>query len=217
MTSDTLVVLVHGFCRHGHNMHFWRDQLSDVFPDIAVADMPATHKSFERCLESLSRTFEEAQASKYKQVFIAGHSMGGLLAREYLAKNRPANVKKLVCVGTPHLGSRLADLALILGFPWSGIVFPPLWALRCAARKKITTPDLPDLEIGVIVSENNAHWPGKLFLSSSADGLVENKSALAADAKSHIILNVPHDPMQYDSKIAQAIKNFFVKGNFEDC
>lgn len=215
MYADTLVVLIHGFCRHGENMHFWQERLSDVFPNIAIADMPATHSSFERCLKSLSDTFEAAQSSKYQQILIAGHSMGGLLAREYLERNRPGNVKRLVCVGTPHYGSRLADWALALGFPWSGLVFPPLWALRCGARRKLTTPAIPGLEIGVIASQNNAHWPGKVFLSKDADGLVESSSALAPDACAQVLVNAPHDPMQYDAEVAALIRSFFINGNFD--
>ena len=61
---------------------------------------------------------------------------------------------------------------------------------------------------------NNAHWPGKLFLSNNADGLVESFSAHADDAKSVAYTQVPHDPMQYDLKIAQLIKEFFRSGEF---
>lgn len=215
MDSDTLVVLVHGFCRSGENMQYWRDSLSDVFSNIICADMPATHGSFKDCLQSLENTIAEAHPEQYKRLFFAGHSMGGLLAREYLEKNRPGNAEKLLCIGTPHYGSRLANWALWLGFPWSGIVFPPLYALRPAARRKLTTPDLPGLKIGVIVSENNGHWPGKVFLSNKADGLVESFSALAPDAGEHAFVDVPHDHMQRDPKVAELIKRFFVNGKFD--
>lgn len=215
MDSETLVVLVHGFCRNGQNMQYWRESLSEVFSNVICADMPATHGSFQDCLHSLENTVAEAHPEKYKRLFFAGHSMGGLLAREYLAKYRPRNAAKLVCVGTPHYGSKLADLALVLGFPWSGIVFPPLWALRGRARRKLTTPEIPGLKIGVIASKNNAHWPGKLFLSKDADGLVESFSALAPDACAQVLVNAPHDPMQYDAEVAALIKRFFVNGKFD--
>lgn len=215
MQRDTLVILAHGFCRSGSNMHFWRDNLADDFPDIVVADMPTTHRSFRCCLENLRRTVEAAQWRKYRQIYLAGHSMGGLLLRELLASEKISNARKLVCVGTPHYGSKLADLALILGFPYSGIIWPPLWALRRGARRKVTTPDIPGLQIGAIVSTNNAHWPGKLFLSNSADGLVESFSALPPDAHEVAYVDAPHDPMQYDLRTVRLIKQFFLHGNFE--
>ncbi|MBE6381273.1 MAG: alpha/beta hydrolase [Lentisphaerae bacterium] len=213
--SDTLVVLVHGFCRHGKNMQFWREHLQDDFPNIAVADMPATHRSFRSCLASLSRTVELARPQLYRRICFAGHSMGGLLLREFLAANPLPNADKLVCVGTPHYGSKLADWALLLGFPYSGLIWPPLWALRPAARKRITTPNIPGLTIGALVSTNNAHWPGKVFLSRSADGLVESFSAEAPDADAIAYVEAPHDPMQYDLKTVQLIRQFFLHGNFD--
>ena len=102
--------------------------------------------------------------------------------REYLAKYRPRNAAKLVCVGTPHYGSKLADLALVLGFPWSGIVFPPLWALRGRARRKLTTPEIPGLKIGVIASKNNALFAVPDMLIGFSNAKLEafsNTSALS--------------------------------------
>ena len=212
MHSDTLVVLIHGFCRGAENLQFWRKSLSDEFENIVCADLPATYSSFERCLEVLQQTFEAAHAEKYSRLFIAGHSMGGLLAREYLQRVKPANAKRLVCVGTPHFGSKLADIALLM--PGAGLIWQPLRALKSSARRVITTPEIDGLEIGAVVGVNNAHWPGKLFLSDSADGLVESFSAHAPDARSVVYTEVPHDPMQYDGEIAALIKKFFLDGEF---
>ncbi len=212
--KDTLVVLAHGFCRNGQDMHFWRDQLKELYSDIVVADMPTTHSSFERCLRILTDTINKAHPERYRNIYFCGHSMGGLLLREYLKRCRPANARKLICVGTPHYGSKLADIALCI--PGSGLIYPPLWALRRGARKTITSPDLPDLEIGVIVSTLNAHWPGKLFLSSESDGLVERSSAHAPDADAAAYVKVPHDYMQRNVEVADLIKKFFKDSIFCD-
>lgn len=41
--------------------------------------------------------------------FVA-HSMGGLVARAYIAKHRPARLGRVVMLGTPNSGSEVADL-----------------------------------------------------------------------------------------------------------
>ncbi len=209
MNSDTLVVLIHGFCRGAEDMQFWKKSLSGQYSNILTPDLPTTYSSFEECLSVLSKNIAAAHPEKYEKLYIAGHSMGGLLAREYLQKFKPANARKLVCVGTPHLGSKLADIAL--RFPGTGKIWKPLHALKTSARKTITTPEIDGLSIYTIIGINNAHWPGKLFLSKSADGLVESFSAHAPDAKSTVYTHVPHDPMQYDLKIALLIKKFFAE------
>jgi len=212
MNSDTLVILIHGFCRGAEDMQFWKKSLSSEYPNIITPDLPTTFSSFEKCLDVLSQNIAAAEPEKYKQLYFAGHSMGGLLARAYLQKFQPGNAARLVCAGTPHRGSRLADIALMV--PGTGRIWQPLNALKTSARENIVTPDIPGLEIGVIIGMNNAHWPGKLFLSNNADGLVESFSAHADDAKSVAYTQLPHDPMQYDLKIAQLIKEFFRSGEF---
>ena len=207
-----MVILIHGFCRGEEDMQFWKKSLSAEYSNIITPGLPTTYSSFEKCLEVLSQKIAAAEPEKYKQLYLAGHSMGGLLARAYLQKFQPANAAKLVCVGTPHRGSKLADIAL--RFPGAGRIWQPLNALKTSARKTIVTPDIPGLKIGVVIGLNNAHWPGKLFLSNKADGLVESFSAYADDAVSTAYTQVPHDPMQYDLKIAQLIKDFFRSGEF---
>ena len=212
MHSDTLVVLIHGFCRTAENMQFWRQCLESDFPNIITPDLPATHSSFEECLAILSSSIAAAQPEKYSKLYFACHSMGGLLAREYLARCKPQNARRLVCAGTPHLGSKLADISLLL--PGAGLIWKPLKALKRSARKTITQPDIPGLEIGLVIGTNNAHWPGKLFLSKSADGLVESFSAHAPDAKCTVYTQVPHAPMPYARETADLIKKFLLNGEF---
>lgn len=207
-----LVVIIHGFYKGARDMQFWKRHLQTDGVDIITPDLPTRYRSFEECLEVLSAEIAAAHPEKYREVLFAGHSMGGLLAREYLQMSKLPNATRLVCVGTPHYGSKLADIALL--FPGAGKIWKPLHALKLSARQKLTTPDIPGLEIGVIVSTNNSHWPGKLFLSSKADGLVESSSALAPDAKCAVYVDANHIKMQYDPETAELIKKFLFTGRF---
>ena len=209
---NILVVLIHGFCKGADDMLFWKRNLAPEFTNIITPDLPTRYSSFERCLEKLSDEITNASPEKFDALYFAGHSMGGLLAREYLARHRPLNAQKLICVGTPHYGSKLADIALCL--PGSGLIWKPLHALKSSARKKLTTPDIPGLQIATVVSKNNAHWPGKLFLSPDSDGLVESFSARAPDAHVTADTQAAHVKMQYDFKTASLIKKFFIDGKF---
>lgn len=207
-----LIVLIHGFCCGAKDMQFWKEYLRSEQADIITPDLPASHSSFETCVEKLIRDMDAAQPEKYENLYIAGHSMGGLMAREYLQRRKPANARRLVCVGTPHYGSKLADIALWI--PFAGLLYKPLHALKCSARKTITTPDIEGLEIGVIASTNNGHWEGRLFLSREADGLVEKTSALAPDAVCAAFCNAAHVPMMRDEQTAELIRKFLTTGAF---
>ena len=210
--NNTLVILVHGFCRGAKDMFFWKNGLRRNFPEILTPDLPTRYSSFETCVDILTETINSRQPEKYQQLYFAGHSMGGLMLREYLKRQKPQNAARLVCVGTPHYGSKLADIALLL--PGAGAVWQPLNALKTTARKEITSPGIPGLQIGAVVSKNNAHWPGKLFLSSSSDGLVESFSATPPDADAIAFTDAGHIKMQYDTPTLRLIEKFFLTGSF---
>ena len=208
----TLAVLVHGFCKGAKDMQFWKHALDAEFTEVITPDLPTKYSSFECCVKKLTSDIAAVDPEAYDGIYFAGHSMGGLMIREYLNNVPLSNARRLVCVGTPHYGSRLADIALLM--PGAGVIWKPLHALKLSARKQVTAPDIPGLEIGAIVSTNNGHWPGKLFLSRSADGLVESSSALPPDAQAVAYTDAAHVPMQYDAKTAELIKKFLLTGKF---
>lgn len=57
-----------------------------------------------------------------EKVSVVAHSMGGLLAKEYIAQNGKDSIDKLIFVGTPHLGAPKAGKIIIagdtMGIPW---------------------------------------------------------------------------------------------------
>ena len=57
-----------------------------------------------------------------EKINIVAHSMGGLLAKEYINQNGKENIDKLIFVGTPHLGAPKAGKVILtgdkMGIPW---------------------------------------------------------------------------------------------------
>ncbi len=62
--------------------------------------------------QKINQVLEQTQHS---QVDIVAHSMGGLLARRYIADNHQDKVNKLIEVGVPHLGSPQMFYQLMYG------------------------------------------------------------------------------------------------------
>jgi hypothetical protein len=138
--------------------------------------------------------------------------MGGLLAREYLQRQKPSNVKKLLCVGTPHHGSLLADILLLI--PGMGWIFKPLTYLSIRARKEITTPEIAGLQIGSIISDKCRFLPGRIFLRGGSDGVVPLSSAHAPDADCEVCTSVSHAGMMFSPDVAALIRRFLQTGSF---
>jgi pimeloyl-ACP methyl ester carboxylesterase len=104
---------VHGvFCNAG--VFAWtirRFAEEDVGPVYALSYGPplAPIERFSAQLASLINT--ACRDTGATRVVIVGHSMGGLVARDYLRMHGGAKVARVVTIGTPHHGSRFACLA----------------------------------------------------------------------------------------------------------
>lgn len=207
-----MVVLIHGFSRNARDMRVWKSALENDFDRVVIPNLPMTHGSAESCMERLRNKIAAAHPEEYAEVYLVGHSMGGLLAREYLQREKPANVKKLLCVGTPHHGSLLADILLLI--PGMGWIFKPLVYLSTFARKEITTPEIPGLQIGSIISSKCRFLPGRIFLRGGSDGVVALSSAHAPDADCEICVAVPHAGMMFSPAVSTLIRRFLQTGSF---
>jgi pimeloyl-ACP methyl ester carboxylesterase len=111
--GQPLVVLLHGvYCNRGiwrpvlRHLKKARSQCAFLAPNLdpvsASLDVQARH--FAHWLNA------ELEQQPQVPVILVGYSMGGLIARLCVEQQLlHASVKKLICIGTPHAGSRFAD------------------------------------------------------------------------------------------------------------
>lgn len=107
------VLLIHGYqCNRG----FWlwiRRGLERAGWCVATLSLEPVFNDIDGYVDQVSRRIEEVcAATGAAQVILVGHSMGGLVSRAYLRRAGNARVAKLVTLGSPHHGSRLAHLGL---------------------------------------------------------------------------------------------------------
>ncbi len=64
-----------------------------------------------------------ASRAPNEPIYLAGHSIGGVLARMYVVKNSDSKVKGVLSIASPHLGAEVSELGLAVGQS------PMSWAL----------------------------------------------------------------------------------------
>jgi triacylglycerol lipase len=107
------VLLVHGYgCSRG--AWWWlRHRLERAGWQVATINLEPIYASIDRYVEVLDRRIDAVLAETgAAQLILAGHSMGGLVARAYLARFGTERVARLVTLGTPHAGSQLARIGM---------------------------------------------------------------------------------------------------------
>jgi pimeloyl-ACP methyl ester carboxylesterase len=135
------------------------------------------------------------------ELHFVGHSMGGLLARVYLARHRPKRLGRVVMLGTPNQGSEVADT--LRHFAIFRRFYGP------AGQQLTTNPDatlaaLPAVDycIGIVAGNRSIDPISSTFLLPKPnDGKVSVASTKLAGMSGHIIVGASH-PMLVRKKVA---------------
>lgn len=112
--DTTPVILIHGLF---HNRACWFFLLpwlrSRGVRSLCTINLPLW-KGIESLTERVARKVDELRlASGCERVHLVGHSLGGIIARNYLQiRGGAAKVDRCILIATPNEGSRLAALAL---------------------------------------------------------------------------------------------------------
>ncbi|MDM5088727.1 alpha/beta fold hydrolase [Aeromonas bestiarum] len=111
--SPLPLLLVHGYgCSRG----IWRLQrtrLEAAGHVVATVTLTPPFGHLDDMVPLLARRIDEVLAATgAAQLVLIGHSMGGLVCRDYLALAGGGKVTQLITLATPHQGSQLAALGL---------------------------------------------------------------------------------------------------------
>jgi pimeloyl-ACP methyl ester carboxylesterase len=210
------VVLLHGIGRTSRSMR----KLERSLQQAGLATLNLTYASRRKPLDALACDIHPviSQFSEAIQgpLHFVGHSMGGLLARVYVAGYRPARLGRVVMLGTPNGGSELADL--LQGSLLYRSYYGP------AGQQLTTQPDstlalLPPVDYAVgIVAGNRAINPiaWRFVLPRPNDGCVSVESSKLAGMADHITIKATHIGLSRHADAIQQTIAFLADGHFSD-
>jgi len=156
-------------------------------------------------------------ANNNSPVHFVGHSMGGLVIRALLSRQRPANLGHVVMLGTPNAGSELADFvdSWPVLRPILGKAAPALITRRSAAVDALFGP--LDYSLGIIAGDwHMAGTPFSRLFPGPHDGKVSIASTRLPQAADHIILPLPHTLLLYHPTALLEVRHFLLHGRFSD-
>ncbi len=148
-------------------------------------------------------------------VHFIGHSLGGLVIRRLLATHRPAQLGKVIMLGTPNNGSEMADLAYRLHVDriFLGKVGRFLCTRRTVDDEALLGP--VDYPLGIIAG-NRPDWPNAFapLFRGAFDGKVTVNSTQLRGMTDHIVMPVAHDALPKRADVHGQIIAFLRDGTF---
>lgn len=208
------VVLLHGIARTSRSMR----KLERALQQAGFATLNLDYASRKKSLEQLAADIHPAIGNFAETVtgpvHFVGHSMGGLLARVYVARYRSPALGRVVMLGTPNRGSEIADLLQGLAL-YRSICGPA--GLQLTTKPDVQLTSLPALDYAVgIVAGNRSIAPiSSIFiLPRPNDGRVSVKSSKPDGMADHITIKACHPRLPYHrTAISQTIA-FLQEGRF---
>ena len=214
-TGAEKVVLLHGFGRSDMSMLLLNSALTEAGYDVYSLEYPSIEEAPEALVEMIGKDISNCCKDGAETVHFVGHSLGGLLLRDYLGRHRPENLGHVVLIGSPNKGSELADADFgiaaqetLLG--WAG---PSAQALHTGPDGYAASLPAPDYSVGVIAGNRGNHMSDR-WLPTPNDGVVSVASARLDGMTDFIAVGVTHWDMRSSPIVAELVIDFLRYGRF---
>ncbi len=188
--------------------------------EICNIDYPSRAHTIEELTDIVHKKIDtDPKILNAEHVSFVAHSLGGLVTRQYISKYRPANLGKVVMLGTPNHGSDLADYLHEhehLGAIYKAVYGP---AGKQLMRGNCFDEEDIDYPLGIIAGNASINPLASIGLSKHKagehDGVVPIACTKHKDMCDHITLKTSHTEMIFNPTVMAQVVCFLRDGRFE--
>jgi pimeloyl-ACP methyl ester carboxylesterase len=209
------VVLLHGISRTARSFRKMQTALESTGFATLNLDYASRRKALEALAEDIHPAIQRFADGLDGSVHFICHSMGGLLARVYIARYRPKRLGRVVMLGTPNSGSEIADRLKDFGIyrAFFGPAGQQLGTQRDAAVEALFAP--VDYPVGIIAGDRSIYPITSAFLPKPHDGRVSVENTRLDRMVDHVVVHTSHPWLVRSGEaIAQTIA-FLREGRFK--
>lgn len=207
------VVLLHGLARTPRSLR----RMERALQDDGFATLNLGYESRKRPLEVLVNDVDKAIApfaTNVDALHFVTHSMGGLVARLYLAQYRPSRLQRVVMLGTPNGGSEVADFLKDLAL-YRAFYGPAGQQLGTRRRELLSALPTPDYAVGIVAGIRTLDPIASFFiLPRPNDGRVSVSSTRLEGMADHVVVKATHSGLLTHPRAIDQTLAFLRDGRF---
>ena len=201
---------MHGLGRTRASMALLAQRLERAGYDVANVDYDSRGGTLAEHAETLAAEVSSCCAAAPRVHFV-GHSLGGLVIRQYLAEAPPESLGRVVLLAPPNQGSEVADwfaeheLGHILG--------PAGMGLGTGETGISASLPPPEYDVGIIAGNRSLNPMGSVLIPGPDDGMVGVDNARIDDVPM-IVVPLSHTFLMNGRVTAEAVIGFLRTGAF---
>jgi len=209
--NNEAVILIHGFCRTHRDMLPLKQSLVSKGYRVITPDFPTFTGTLDDCSKKLAVELHKIDGT-YDRIHFVGHSIGGLILRQFLSGNRVHRLGRCVLIATPNDGTELAAIVSRYFKPlvW---IFKPYQALQPGGVEIPPPLNNPAPEMGALAGNNSNLFFGRL-LKRENDGRVPVDSVPFEGMKECIVVPYGHREIHHRQDVAELVHRFLQNGEF---
>ena len=214
--NDGLPVgLVHGLGRGSASMSVMSHRLMREGFAVFTCEYPTRTATLAEARERVMAQIDRAVGASGR-CDLVGHSLGGIVALQLKADPLAERVRRVVQLGSPNLGSPLADLARqVPGL--SDIIGPLLDPVAEADLGPVALPQGVEHELGCIAGTGGLRTVTAAYgLGEVNDGKVSVESALGVAHGDARMLPVSHSMLPLNGAVTIELAHFLRHGCFSE-
>jgi len=209
------VILLHGLGRFRQSMRGLEQHLKRLGYSTINLAYPSTTKTIETISEThLARAIQDCEAQRAGKIHFVGHSLGGLIVRQYLQRHSVPAGSRLVMLSPPNGGSELVDLLMQVPlYRW--ITGPAGQEIGRGPESVVNRLKPIGIDIGVIAGNFSINLVFSAFMDGPDDGMVSVKSTMLPEMRDFIIVPNTHTFIMRDPLVMSQVAHFLKHGGFD--
>jgi pimeloyl-ACP methyl ester carboxylesterase len=210
------VILLHGLGRFRQSMRKLERHLKSLGYSTINLAYPSTTKSIETIAEThLAPAVQSCDAQSAGKIHFVGHSLGGIIVRQYLQRHSVPAGSRLVMLSSPNQGSELVDLLMQVPLLYQWVAGPAGQELGTGPDAVVSRLKPVGIEVGVIAGNRSVNLLFSAFMDGPDDSMVSVKSTMLPEMRDFLIVPNIHTFIMRDPLVMRQVAHFLKHGRFD--